>query len=377
MSYPYDLFISFKNSTEAGLTVDREVAGRFYETLSRGGFRVFFSNMVLPDKGIANYMLEIQNALEDSGAILVVFSRAEYISRGWVAQEWMTFLNLLMKDPGRRIYIYSIQDDIAGLPPFLRPYECFGDFDAAIAHLNNGLRQAGSARTEGIGKRDFLNAYWGLFGNTDVFEYMDKPMRDPFYNYAVYCLRATYIRTGDADAYIDGLERLAGEQSNPLAMYLLSRHYRGVRSLDLPLSRELAQRAHGSFRRKIENSARDGEVSLWILTDMAEYDGAFFMCDVIHDVLDAYEVKTDIRVLTPDAWEEARFEEHRRIVLFWSNVGMEVPRPFIQRLRENRERVLIGLNAFGETALRCNIRDCRLFENNTADITRICRLLLG
>ena len=99
MSYQYDLFISFKNSTELGLTEDREVANRFFEALNQNDFKVFFSNAILSEKGIANYMLEIQSALEGSKSILVIFSRVDYISNGWVAQEWMTFLNLLMKDP--------------------------------------------------------------------------------------------------------------------------------------------------------------------------------------------------------------------------------------------------------------------------------------
>ena len=77
MNYQYDLFISFKNSTELGLTEDREVASKFFDTLNQNDFRVFFSNTVLSDKGIANYMLEIQSALEGSKAILVVFSRVD------------------------------------------------------------------------------------------------------------------------------------------------------------------------------------------------------------------------------------------------------------------------------------------------------------
>lgn len=377
MSYQYDLFISFKNSTELGLTEDREVANQFFEALNQNDFKVFFSNAVLSEKGIANYMLEIQNALEGSKSILVIFSRVDYISRGWVAQEWMTFLNLLMKDPRRNIYIFSIKNDNSNLPAFLRPYECFGDYKSALTHLTNGLKSEDGALVEGIGKRDFLNAYWGLFGNTDIYDYLDKPMRDKFYNYEVYCLKSKFLNGGDLNSYIAGLSRLIEARKNPLASYLLSRHYRDVKYLNLVLSRNLARDAYDSFKKKVDNSAENGEIGLWILTDRSEYDGAFYMCDVIHDVLDAYEVSTEIKVLTPNMLTEIDFSSERKVVLFWSDVCIDIPTCFFERIKQENERVLIALNSFGENALAYDIRDFELFENNNMDITKMCRILLS
>lgn len=377
MSYQYDLFISFKNSTELGLTEDREVANKFFNALNQNEFKVFFSNAVLSEKGIANYMLEIQSALEGSKSILVIFSRVDYISKGWVAQEWMTFLNLLMKDPQRSIYIFSIKNDSSNLPPFLRPYECFGDYRSALEHLTNGLKSADSAHKEGIGKRDFLNAYWGLFGNTDIDDYLDKPMRDAFYNYEVYCLKSKFINGGDLKTYIDGLSHFIEMKENPLAAYLLSRHYRDVKYLDLPLSRKLTRMAFESFKKKVANSADNSEIGLWILTDNCEYDGAFYMCDVIHDVLDAYEVNTEIKIVEPSMTSDLDFSNPRKIVLFWSDVCIEVPDAFIERMRSNKDKMLIALNSFGENALSYDIKDFELFENNNMDITRMCRILLS
>lgn len=377
MSYQYDLFISFKNSTELGLTEDREVANKFFEALNQNDFKVFFSNAVLSERGIANYMLEIQSALEGSKSILVIFSHVDYISKGWVAQEWMTFLNLLMKDPHRNIYIFSIKNDNSNLPAFLRPYECFGDYKSALTHLTNGLKNEDGVLAEGIGKRDFLNAYWGLFGSTDIFDYIDKPMRDEFYNHEVYCLKSKFLNGGDLNSYMDGLSHLIEFRKNPLASYLLSRYYRDVKHLDLALSRKLTREAYESFKKKVENSADNCEISLWILTDECEYDGAFYMCDVVHDVLDAYDVSTEIRVLTPDMLSEVHFFGQRKIVLFWSDVCIDVPDCFIERLKTEKERLLIALNSFGENALAYDIKDFELFENNNMDITKICRILLS
>lgn len=377
MSYQYDLFISFKNSTELGLTEDREVAKKFFEDLDHNGFKVFFSNSVLSEKGIANYMLEIQNALEGSRSILVIFSDVEYISKGWVAQEWMTFLNLLMKDPQRNIYIFSIKNDVSNLPPFLRPYECFGDYKAALAHLANGLSSETANVKSGIGKREFLNAYWGLFGNTDIEDYIDKPMRDPFYNYEVYCLKSKFLNGGDLKTYINGLSDLIKAKENPLASYLLSRHFRDVKYLDLALSKKLTLAAHESFKKKIENSEKNGEVGLWILTDACEYDGAFYMCDVLHDVLDAYDVSTEIKILTPDKLSDVDFSKHRKNVLFWADACIDVDTSFIEYMRSSKDNLLVALNTFGENALPYDVKDFELFENNNMDITKMCRILLS
>ena len=284
---------------------------------------------------------------------------------------------LLSKRSNRNIYIFSINKDIANLPPFLRPYECFGDYDSAVMHLSNGLKGNSTANDGRIGKREFLNAYWGLFGNTDIFDFMDKPMRDSFYNYQVYCLKSKFISDGRVDAYIDGLRQLIEEKQNPLASYLLSRHYRDIKYLDLELSDKLSKDAYGSFSQKVKNSDTDSEIGLWILTDDEEYDGAFYMCDIIHDVLDAYDVKTEIKILTPDMLDKISFEEQRKIVLFWSDVCIDVPEDFIDKLRLNRDKLLIGLNSFGENALSYDIRECELFENNNKDITKICRVLLS
>ena len=377
MNYQYELFISFKSSTSSGRTEDREYAQRFYQALSHIGFRVFFSNTILSENGVANYMLEIQNALEKSRAILVVYSRVEYIASGWVAQEWMTFLNLLMKDPGRSIYMFSINKDTSSLPPFLRPYECFEDFNSAISHLSNGLKTLPASTENGMDKRDFLNAYWGLFGNTDILDYIDRPLSSPFYNYEAYCLKSRYINGGDFETYIQGLEEIIRKKQNPLASYLLSRHYRDFKHLNLSYSRKLAEEAFASFQCKIQNSSEDSEIGLWILSNGQEYDGAYYMCDVIHDVLDAYDVKTDIRLLPSGSPVSPEFGSRRKIVLFWSDVCLNISEEFANTLKARKDKVLIGLNSFGANALSQNVRECAAFENNNADITKTCRILLS
>lgn len=352
------------------------MAERFFCQLKESGAKVFFSNSVLPEKGVANYMLEIQSALEGARAILIVYSRPDYISRGWVAQEWMTFLNLLMKDHDRDIYLFSIRGDVSGLPPFLRPYECFTDYDDAIRHLKNGLGRPTESSREGITRREFLNAYWGLFGNSDMNDYLDKDICQPFANYGVYRAKSRYLNEGDAAAYAEQLERLAEEI--PLAAYLLSRHYRDVRYLNLPRSEALRSAAWEQFRRRLEGAPRGGEVALVILRDQQkEYNGAFYMCDVIYDVLDAYEVKTDVWIVDANREDGPDLKGYRKLVFFWPDVCLELREELVEMIRGGGDRVLVGLNSFGGDALPYDLKGCALFENDTADITKLCRTLLG
>ena len=378
MEYQYDLFISFKNSTEKGLTVDGEVAKQFFLALQENQFNVFFSNATLTDKGIANYMLEIQNALEGAKAILVVYSDINYISQGWVAQEWMTFLNILMKDPQRNIYIYSIKKDTTELPPFLRPYECFTDFQHALLHLTNGLHAQGHTRSASEKtKREFLNAYWGLFGNTDMHELINATMIDPFYNHQVYCQKSRYLSGGDEEAYVTALQNIVDNTDNPLAAHLLSRYYRDAKHLDLKYSNQLSQNAYLSFMKKVALCPEGGEIALVILSDKKEYDGAFYMCDIVHDVLDAYDVKSSILIVDPNSDYNKDLTAYRRIVLFWSDVCLEYKNDFVETIRTLGNKVLIALNSFGSSVLPESLRNYEIFDNNNTDITKICRTLLS
>lgn len=94
----YDFFISFKCTDNGELTEDRTIAEELYIRLQSAGYQVFFSEQILEKEGITKYISEINQALNDARIFILVCSKKEYILNGWVAQEWSSFLNLMMKD---------------------------------------------------------------------------------------------------------------------------------------------------------------------------------------------------------------------------------------------------------------------------------------
>lgn len=382
MDYKYDLFISFKNSVNSKPTVDKEVAEDLYFRLVSGkeGFRVFYSNWTLHEIGSANYIFELQKSLEEAKNILIVFSDTEYISKGWVAQEWTTFLNLRMTDPVRQIYLYSITKNSDKLPAFLRPYECFIDPDTAVRHLTNGLTSntaASSCDSGCITKRDFLNAYWGLFGNIDISLFLDKKIVDDFKNYRVYYCKAILLEFNEKASYVQGLTDLAENEENPLAMYLLSRYYRNIDYLDLRKSFGLSKLAYRKFVEDISCCKENGEILLMILTDKKEYDGAFYMCDILYDVLSAYNVTTTAKIIDPSQGFNVDFDLYKKSVVLWSAETLDCCDEFIDSLNTHGDKVFICLNDFCESALPERINGCKIFENTNQNITKLCRELLG
>ena len=202
-------------------------------------------------------------------------------------------------------------------------------------------------------------------------------MIDPFYNHQVYCQKSKYLSGGDEEEYVSSLKNIVEDADNPLAAYLLSRYYRDAKHLDLKYSKQLSQNAYISFMEKVALCPEGGEIALVILSDEKEYDGAFYMCDIIHDVLDAYDVKSSILIVNPNSDFDMEFNDYRRVVLFWSDVCLDYKDDFVDTVKNLRDKVLIALNSFGSSALPEELRNFEIFDNNNTDITKICRTLLS
>lgn len=377
MKYKYDLFISFKNSVQGVLTEDGEVAKAFYEHLKKSGYNVFFSNSTLYEEGVANYMIEIQQALEKSKALLLVYSQDEYITEGWVAQEWMSFLNLLLSDSNRDIFIYSINNRAESLPPFLKPYECFIDFKKALNHLKNSLNKEYKRDTNKIQKKDFLNAYWNLFGNTDITLFLNKSISDLFKNYPVYSSVIEYILNRDIAQFVAEIISYIKRDKSTLASYYLNLYLRSQKHLNLEYAKYLMKTAYSLFTSAYSSNVENSTIDLIIMTDKDEYDGAFYMAEIISDVLSAYNIEFNIDIVDPKVLSTYKIDSNKTSIFFWSSTLLDVPEDFISELRKNRENIYIGLNSFGKDALPYNLDNLKIFDNNEADITKILRKLLS
>lgn len=374
-SYQYDVFISFKNSTENGLTEDRDIAKDVFDDLKEKNTSVFFSNSTLHEKGTANYMLEIQSALEHSRTIVIIFSNPRYISQGWVAQEWMTFLDLSLKDPGRSIFMLSIKQNVSDIPPFLRPYECFTDYDSAITHILRNLNN--NSISAEVTMRDFLNAYWELFGNYDTNEAIENIIpNNQFDNYEVYCLRQKMLTKTNINKHIERLRDLSAS-GNTYAAYVLSIYYRDIQHLDLQYSKALITTAYKNYISKLPSFNAFAEIGIIIWHETDTYNGAFYMAEMLSDVLEAYGINFNVIPYKAYSNVEVTVENYRHIVILLSSDEFEHDSSFITTINPSKNKLFLGLNAFTADALPHDFRSCFTFDSTDQEITKVCRALLS
>ena len=386
--YDYDIFISFKNSTETGGdTPDKEVAARFYQSFASRGLRVFFSNATLQERGADNFMLELEKALEAARTLLLVFSDNEYLRDGWVRKEWATFMNLALADKGgeRRIFLYSMDGTVGKPPVFLREYECFTNFEKALSHISN-KRYVTHAR-QPFGKREIFNTYWGILGSHDPCAAVQKfaSSAQVLQNFPVYRIRQALRRNDRVGAGdLQELRRHA-EEGNTMAAHLLAMYHRDVRHLDLSFSQQLRRSAHEHFIRRmgceVDETADAGhEISLVVWQEKPEYNGAFSMAEMMADVLSAYGISYAFRVVQQPL--DARPHEladnaSRRVLAFFSEHFFDRDAGFMDWLIARKERLLLGMNAFSDELIPPPLRGCFTFDGSDAGITLACRELLG
>ena len=93
---PYDIFICYKETDEAGgRTEDSAIAQDVYTLLVEKGYRVFFSRVSLADKVGQEYEPYIFAALNSAKIMLVFGTDYEYFNAVWVKNEWSRFLQLI------------------------------------------------------------------------------------------------------------------------------------------------------------------------------------------------------------------------------------------------------------------------------------------
>ena len=93
---PYEIFISYKELDEDGdRTPDSVIAQDIYRTLTKEGYRVFFSRISLEGKLGVEYEPYIFAALNSAKVMIVVGTDYEYFDAVWVKNEWSRFLKLI------------------------------------------------------------------------------------------------------------------------------------------------------------------------------------------------------------------------------------------------------------------------------------------
>jgi len=118
---PYDVFISYKELDEDGdRTQDSVIAQDIYRTLTKEGYRVFFSRISLEGKLGVEYEPYIFAALNSAKVMIVVGTDYEYFDAVWVKNEWSRFLKLIASGQQKSIIPVYKDMDPYDMPKELR-----------------------------------------------------------------------------------------------------------------------------------------------------------------------------------------------------------------------------------------------------------------
>lgn len=101
---PFDVFICYKETDVQGRrTHDSVYAQDIYNSLTREGYRVFFSRITLEDKIGTAYEPYIFAALNSAKVMLVVGTSAENMNAVWVKNEWSRYLAIVKQDNNKAL----------------------------------------------------------------------------------------------------------------------------------------------------------------------------------------------------------------------------------------------------------------------------------
>jgi hypothetical protein len=137
----YDVFISFKNSDAKGnKTTDSMLAERLYVFLTEKKLSVFFSNVELEKRGVAQYKKVIDEALDSSKILIAVGCNKENLESRWVEYEWSGFDGDILSGNKKEAEIFVFYQDmeINDLPRSLRHKQAFNAIEKnALEKLYN------------------------------------------------------------------------------------------------------------------------------------------------------------------------------------------------------------------------------------------------
>lgn len=101
---PFDVFICYKETDAQGRrTHDSVYAQDIYNSLTREGYRVFFSRITLEDKIGTAYEPYIFAALNSAKVMLVIGTSAENMNAVWVKNEWSRYLAIVKQDNSKAL----------------------------------------------------------------------------------------------------------------------------------------------------------------------------------------------------------------------------------------------------------------------------------
>lgn len=146
----YDVFISYKSE-------DHKIAMSLNHYLVKQGLSVFFSQVSLGEHGNSEYSQIIDEALEVTSNMVVVATKLDYLTSGWVQYEWSSFANDLKcgYKTGNLITLLGPDVKLSELPLGLRHRQSFSTKSYMEDGLINYLKEVAPASNHTVKKRSF------------------------------------------------------------------------------------------------------------------------------------------------------------------------------------------------------------------------------
>lgn len=119
----FDVFICYKQSDDNTKqdTEDYKIAYDLYNSLSKEGYKVFFSHVTLEDKMGEEFEPYIYAALKSAKVLLAIGTKQEYYNAIWVKNEWSRFMFMMKNDHSKRLI--PICTNISILPIEFNKYQ--------------------------------------------------------------------------------------------------------------------------------------------------------------------------------------------------------------------------------------------------------------
>lgn len=125
----YDFFLSFKYSDKDGnVTEDYKIAKHLYDILIELGYSVFFSPKNISEKRKSQYMLAIDEALDETSHMVVIGTSIDNILSEYVKYEWLNFnTDILNGEKSNSLLVSLVTENVTikELPRALRINEAF------------------------------------------------------------------------------------------------------------------------------------------------------------------------------------------------------------------------------------------------------------
>lgn len=388
----YDFFISFKCTDNGELTEDRTIAEELYIRLQSAGYQVFFSEQILEKEGITKYISEINQALNDARIFILVCSKKEYILNGWVAQEWSSFLNLMMTNENKKFFSYLIEMKEFELPALLGPFQSFqhrNGMDKAIKYFiaANPISQTRGKIESLQTVQEILDGEFGIFGHLKILNKSSVEYFSDKYPEMMAFVQAHYFfRQGEyshAWDYISRLSELKSIKGYYLASVMNKRGY-GVERNISRAKKELRQ-AYLLWTDILSDPEVTSQILLLFfdsgsgLLTPVEYMG---IC--IRDILDLFGLKCSIRVI---CWNTCPKEimslKQYKYVLFLSNNlegfsrdNYKHPEIIDSLSVLDKHTLKLGIHNLRQINMPKPFRKYKVFELSRNGIGKYCQYLL-